>query len=154
MILPAASRLSRIVSPLGLAVLRLHTRLTGTARARVALRNQQGEILLIKDMIGTGRWQLPGGAIKKHEEPAAGAARELAEETGIELPAGQLTSLGSLAKGQSGASYHAYLFTTTIDTRQVVLRYSHEITDFQWCEPANLPPNTSPLAQWAAARLL
>jgi 8-oxo-dGTP diphosphatase len=41
-----------------------------------------------------GRWALPGGHVDKGETSRAAAARELAEETGVEVDPGALRQLG------------------------------------------------------------
>jgi len=55
-------------------------------------RQRGVEVLMVRRAEGAsfmpGVWVFPGGAIEPDEEPAACAARELAEETEIELPAG------------------------------------------------------------------
>jgi len=43
-----------------------------------------GRLLLLRQPPGRG-WGLPAGLLKHHERPAAGAARELYEESGIRL---------------------------------------------------------------------
>lgn len=48
-----------------------------------------GRLLLLRQPPGRS-WSLPAGLLRRREEPIVGAARELAEETGIELPAHQL----------------------------------------------------------------
>lgn len=48
-----------------------------------------GRLLLLRQPPGKG-WTLPAGLLRKREEPADGALRELAEETGIALPPGEL----------------------------------------------------------------
>jgi ADP-ribose pyrophosphatase YjhB (NUDIX family) len=48
-----------------------------------------GRLLLLRQPPGRG-WTLPAGLLRKREEPIFGALRELAEETGISLPAEQL----------------------------------------------------------------
>lgn len=48
-----------------------------------------GRLLLLRQPPGKG-WTLPAGLLRKREEPADGALRELAEETGITLPAADL----------------------------------------------------------------
>ncbi|HSI82113.1 MAG TPA: NUDIX hydrolase [Solirubrobacterales bacterium] len=53
-------------------------------------RQRRVEVLLVRRAEGAsfmpGVWVFPGGAIEPDEDPAACAARELAEEAGIELP--------------------------------------------------------------------
>ncbi|WP_203857261.1 NUDIX hydrolase [Plantactinospora mayteni] len=44
-----------------------------------------GRILLLRQPPGRG-WTLPAGLLQRREAPLVGAARELHEETGIELP--------------------------------------------------------------------
>jgi 8-oxo-dGTP diphosphatase len=42
-----------------------------------------------------GRWALPGGFLEPDEDLAVGAARELREETGVEVGSDQLEQLGA-----------------------------------------------------------
>lgn len=44
-----------------------------------------GRLLLLRQPPGHG-WSLPAGLLQRREPPVAGAARELAEESGIDLP--------------------------------------------------------------------
>jgi ADP-ribose pyrophosphatase YjhB (NUDIX family) len=59
-----------------------YSRLEG---AHGLVRNEHGEILLIRPIFPPREWNLPGGKVGKRETPQAAAAREVREETGIEV---------------------------------------------------------------------
>jgi 8-oxo-dGTP pyrophosphatase MutT (NUDIX family) len=44
--------------------------------------DDRGRVLLVQHR-NHGRWMQPGGSIEPHEDPAAAAVREIAEETGV-----------------------------------------------------------------------
>jgi len=50
------------------------------------VRNEKGEILLVKRGVepGRGKWALPSGFIEIEETPEEACLRELKEETGLE----------------------------------------------------------------------
>jgi 8-oxo-dGTP pyrophosphatase MutT (NUDIX family)/SAM-dependent methyltransferase len=53
--------------------------------AGAVIRNADGDVLIVKPTYKEG-WELPGGAVEANESPAAGCARELREELGLDLP--------------------------------------------------------------------
>lgn len=57
-----------------------------TVSAAAVIVNDEGEVLLLEHVLrpGTG-WGLPGGFLKKGEQPELGIRREIREEIGIEL---------------------------------------------------------------------
>jgi ADP-ribose pyrophosphatase YjhB (NUDIX family) len=62
-------------------VLRVRTR-----GAKTMVFNRAGELLLIRNSYGrTHLWVLPGGGIGRRESPEAAAAREVKEETGLDV---------------------------------------------------------------------
>lgn len=65
-----------------------------TERTRVLLV-RQGKVLVIKHWLSDGRWSLPGGGVLPEEDPKVGAAREVREETGLQIEPDTLTELGT-----------------------------------------------------------
>ena len=51
---------------------------------------EPGRLLLLRQPPNRG-WSLPAGLLKRREQPAVGAARELFEESGVRLEPGDLT---------------------------------------------------------------
>jgi ADP-ribose pyrophosphatase YjhB (NUDIX family) len=50
----------------------------------VAVRDEAGRVLLIRHADGD-RWLMPGGCVEPEEPPEVAAAREVLEETGVEV---------------------------------------------------------------------
>ena len=57
--------------------------------AGAVIRNADGDVLIVKPTYKDG-WEMPGGAVEANESPAAGCARELREELGLDLPLGAM----------------------------------------------------------------
>src|SRR5690606_38891347 len=53
-------------------------------------------VLLIRNYISDGKWDLPGGGVKRGESLAAAAGRELHEETMIRVKDGALKDYGDV----------------------------------------------------------
>ena len=63
----------------------------------VALVGRDGRVLMQRRRLGAahgGLWEFPGGKVEPGETPEAAAAREIAEELGVELPAAALEPVG------------------------------------------------------------
>jgi len=61
--------------------------------AASAIFNGRGRVLLVRHTYGRFNWEMPGGVALPAEEPSLAAARELREETGLELPQGTLSGV-------------------------------------------------------------
>ena len=63
----------------------IYIMVTGTNRTRVLILKDDS-ILLVSGWLNDGRWQLPGGGVKRRENFAKAALREMEEEVGIKQP--------------------------------------------------------------------
>ena len=74
--------------------------------AASAVFDPDGRILLVRHTYGPRNWELPGGLSLAGEDPASTARRELLEETGLDLEAGQLAGLYFEAAHRFGPFLH------------------------------------------------
>lgn len=74
-------------------------------------RDGEGRLLLVRHTYGSGIWTLPGGGMRRGEEPLAAARREFAEELGI---APEFAPLGIRDAALHGAPCRLYLFACVI----------------------------------------
>ena len=94
------------------------------------VRDEAGRLLLVlrgRDP-GRGRWSLPGGRIEPGESAAEAAAREVREETGLEVEVGELLASVDLAGG-----YRVHDFAATVTGGQ--LHAGDDADEVRWCTP-------------------
>jgi 8-oxo-dGTP pyrophosphatase MutT (NUDIX family) len=77
-------------TPLRRVLVRLGTP-SYTVGAVLVLRRQDGRVLMVEQR-HTGGWALPGGLLRRSEEPVEGLVREVSEEIGVHLDSAQLPS--------------------------------------------------------------
>jgi 8-oxo-dGTP pyrophosphatase MutT (NUDIX family) len=120
-----------------------------TVGAVVLLRDSGGALLLLRQRPWQG-WSLPGGLLDRLEEPADGARRELAEETGIHLDPADLVPATPNAVLYPRAQQVDCVFTATVDPAALDLRLDPvEVQDAQW-----FPADALPALTWPTVRLL
>jgi len=133
-----------IPAPLHRAALRWAHRLRGRFRrivkphiAGVSLlaSDRQGRVLLVRHSYGCGLWSLPGGGLKRGEDPEAGARRELREELGCEAEDVELLKV--LHEQLSGAPHTAYVFALRLSGEPRPDR--REILEARFFDPGELP---------------
>ena len=74
-----------------------------------------GEVLLVRQSYGPARWELPGGGIRRGEEPLAALQRELEEELGLSISAAVPLAVRP-GPGRSSA-HRTHLFRVDVPTR-------------------------------------
>lgn len=120
-------------------------------RTRIIIKNKD-YILLVKDWLGTGKWSLPGGGLKKNEIPEDGAIREIFEETGLSLNRDDLISIGKLNLKSAGIGYSAYCYLLNVESKLKPTNNSKEIAEVEWfslnsLEKLNLSPTVKQVLQ-------
>jgi len=111
-----------------------------TTRTRVILRSDQ-EILLCKDWLGSGKWSLPGGGVKKGEKLIPAAIREVKEETGLILKPSQLKTLTLRANKRRRSNYHYFLVDYTIKPEINNRPFFDEIAEIKWVKINDIKEN-------------
>lgn len=111
-----------------------------TSGARIIVISQE-HILLVQHR-NSKYWTLPGGGIKKNEDPARGALRELYEETKIKIDSAdyQLGRYDTSAEGKRDE-----VFIVVKETAEKIEpKVSFELHDARWFDVHDLPEHTSP----------
>jgi ADP-ribose pyrophosphatase YjhB (NUDIX family) len=121
---------------LALRLLRLRTR-----GVKALLVNPAGEILLIRNSYGrSDLWVLPGGGIRRSEDPADAARREICEEIGCGIRA--LVPLSTHLNDKEGKRDTIHLFRGEIMGEPKPDGFEVEAAAF--FAPHALPPSISP----------
>jgi 8-oxo-dGTP diphosphatase len=100
------------------------------------IKNGQLQFLIVKDA-GYHRWVLPKGLVRKSEDYAAAAQREVREETGVNAeviaPLGEPESYIYTARGMRVfKSVHYYLMKYVSGS---IEDHDHEIEEVRWVTP-------------------
>jgi 8-oxo-dGTP pyrophosphatase MutT (NUDIX family) len=107
-------------------------------RTRVLLVAPDGSVLLIKGWMNDGLYSLPGGGLHTGEDSLAGALRETAEETGIQLQPGQLQLLGEAVYSKAGLRYGYVMYAARLPKKVPPILQWYEIAEAIWVQPAGL----------------
>ncbi len=110
---------------------------------RVLVRNEDGEVLLVRHTY-VGGWYLPGGGVDKGEVMAAAAARELSEEAGIRCMGMPVLRSVYLNRKYSGRDHIALYEALAWEAGPRYLSHSAEIAEARFFPLAHLPRDLSP----------
>ncbi|MCR6489835.1 NUDIX hydrolase [Amycolatopsis sp. OK19-0408] len=118
------------------------------AGAGLIIRDQHARVLLVHTTYGAKLWELPGGGLEPGEFPPAGAEREVTEEIGLDVKAGNLLVADlvpyTLPDGQP-ALLTNWLFDGGIVEPDQIRPDLAEVDEARFCTPADchelLPPH-------------
>ena len=106
-----------------------------------------GRLLLLRQPPGLG-WNLPAGLLRRHERPVDGCVRALAEESGIQLTAEDLTPASPNAVVHSRGMWVDTVFEAKVPASAVQLQADGaEVLEAAWHRLDSLPPLTIPTAR-------
>lgn len=100
-------------------------------RARVLVISGD-KVLLVRGILSSGNWSLPGGGVKRKENIKQTAARELYEETKVEVDANDLKKLSSFEHNSKKLKYSVSLFWIQLDHLVEPQKRNLEIADAGW----------------------
>jgi 8-oxo-dGTP diphosphatase len=119
--------------------------LHNSRRVRIVVTTKDS-VLLVRSSFGRQLWSFPGGGIEKNEDPLHAAARELKEETNLQLEETQIKYSGE-ARIPSGKKYpminmvfHSASLSSTEPVR--VIR-PFEMLEVKWFKLSELPSKRS-----------
>lgn len=137
--------IGRLLHPVAVAYFKISNRLFDHPRARVIVRNEMDEVLLVKTWIGHRQWSLPGGGVERRETPLEAARRELHEEVGLSLPSAAFTYLDTIRIHD----YQAPIFAVKIvkSDFDAASCDKREITHVGWYKVDDLPEVFPSVAQ-------
>jgi 8-oxo-dGTP pyrophosphatase MutT (NUDIX family) len=103
----------------------------GSTRAYVVVLAEDN-VLLTKNWLGLHKkWRLPGGGVKKSEDPIVAAERELYEEVGLKIDKNKLTAL-NFDPIKVSKTFKANIYLIEFSTKMAINRNQNELSDAQW----------------------
>ena len=112
-----------------------------TRGVKAIIVNKENKILLVEHTYGGG-WFLPGGGLKRKEDPTHGMIREIKEEVGIEVK-GVKELFGIYQSDYEYKKDTIYVFVVAVSAFSFE-RHNIEIKNVTFFDPNFLPENTSP----------
>lgn len=101
----------------------------GSKRSYVIIRYKD-TIVVTKNWLGLQKkWQLPGGGIKKSEDPKNAAIREIKEEIGLNINAENLISIGNKSFKSQKENFEFYLYQIILSSMPNIKINNKEIVD-------------------------
>jgi 8-oxo-dGTP pyrophosphatase MutT (NUDIX family) len=113
-----------------------------THGVKCIVRDGTGRVLFVRHAYGDRRlWELPGGGLRRTEEPEAAVRREMGEELGIELA--ELRAVGEVEIEGSHKRTLLHCFAATTGGAPLRLAAA-EIAQARWASPKAPPQPLGP----------
>lgn len=125
---------------LGWPVFKLILPLTKRTRCIIMHDNQ---IVVVQPWLSNGKWGLPGGGIKRGEDPLDAVIREVREETSIKLAKKDCKLVNTQKYSSSGLSFSYKLYVIKLDDKPKLRRQKGEIIDIAWVNIDKINPSNS-----------
>lgn len=111
---------------------------------RTIVLDGDDRVLLVRHTYGHRAWYLPGGGAKRGETLAQAAARELEEETGVEVEPDSMDLLGVFTNLRQHKTDHIAVFVARSGTWEDKAHGAAEIAERGFFKLSELPEGTSP----------
>jgi 8-oxo-dGTP pyrophosphatase MutT (NUDIX family) len=97
-------------------------------------------VLLVRHTYGHSEWDLPGGGIRRGEQPSDAARREMEEELGVRID--ELRPLGEIAIRAFGAHDRVHCFHAELGPAELTIDRG-ELAEARWFPRALMPTDLS-----------
>ena len=112
-----------------------------TLGVRIIAANADGHMCLVRHTYTPG-WHLPGGGVERGETCVEAAIKEAREEAGLIIGAGDITLVSVHANFDNFPGDHVLVYIARAWT-QTGTNSAHEIAEYGFYDPANLPAGTT-----------
>ncbi len=96
-------------------------------------------VLLVRHTYGDRSWDLPGGTVRRSEDAARAATREMEEELGVRVE--RWHALGDVLRFSYGHKDTLHCFHAEVDAPPLSLNHA-ELAEAQWFPESALPSGT------------
>jgi 8-oxo-dGTP pyrophosphatase MutT (NUDIX family) len=114
--------------------------------AGALIRDERGQVLLVEPTYRTD-WLTPGGTVESNEAPRQGAAREVLEELGVELPIGRALVMQWLKTDEDPDGVLHFAYDGGAVTESTIQRFNlppDELKSYRFVQPSEIPTLASP----------